>query len=52
MLDVYVSKFDLLKRYWQVPLSERAKEISAFVTPDGVQTVLNLPDMSINALLK
>ncbi|XP_035235565.1 uncharacterized protein LOC118206694 [Anguilla anguilla] len=30
----YVSKFDLLKGYWQVPLSKRAKEISAFVTPD------------------
>jgi hypothetical protein len=32
----YVSKFDLLKGYWQVPLTERAKEISAFVTPDGL----------------
>ncbi|XP_062610561.1 uncharacterized protein LOC134272333, partial [Saccostrea cucullata] len=31
----YVSKFDLLKGYWQVPLTERAKEISAFVTPKG-----------------
>lgn len=29
----FVSKFDLLKGYWQVPLTERAKEISAFVTP-------------------
>ena len=32
----YVSKFDMLKGYWQVPLTERAKEISAFVTPDGL----------------
>ena len=32
----YVSKLDLLKGYWQVPLTERAKEISAFVTPDGL----------------
>ena len=32
----YVSKFDMLKGYWQVPLSGRAKEISAFVTPDGL----------------
>ena len=32
----YVSKFDLLKGYWQVPLTERAKELSAFVTPDGL----------------
>jgi len=30
-----ISKFDLLKGYWQVPLTERAKEVSAFVTPDG-----------------
>lgn len=30
----YVSKLDLLKGYWQVPLTERASEISAFVTPD------------------
>ena len=26
----FVSKFDLLKGYWQVPLSQRAREISAF----------------------
>lgn len=31
----FVSKFDLLKGYWQVPLSAKAKEISAFATPDG-----------------
>lgn len=31
---VFVSKIDLLKGYWQIPLSDRAKEISAFVTPD------------------
>ncbi len=30
----YVSKLDLLKGYWQVPLTERASEVSAFVTPD------------------
>ena len=30
----FVSKLDLLKGYWQVPLTERAKNISAFVTPD------------------
>lgn len=29
-----MTKLDLLKGYWQVPLTERAKEISAFVTPD------------------
>ena len=31
-----VSKFDLLKGFWQVPLTERAKETSSFVTPDGL----------------
>ena len=31
----FVTKFDLLKGYWQVPLTDRAKEISAFVTPYG-----------------
>ncbi len=30
----YVTKLDLLKGYWQVPLTPRASEISAFVTPD------------------
>lgn len=32
----YVSKFNLLKGYWQVPLSKRAREISAFITPFGL----------------
>ena len=32
----YVAKFDLLKGFWQIPLTNRAKEISAFVTPDGL----------------
>ncbi|XDV32819.1 hypothetical protein PO909_003528 [Leuciscus waleckii] len=31
----YVSKLDLLKGYWQVPLTARASDISAFVTPDN-----------------
>ncbi|KAL0175369.1 hypothetical protein M9458_031337, partial [Cirrhinus mrigala] len=31
----YVTKLDLLKGYWQVPLTSRASEISAFVTPDN-----------------
>lgn len=30
----FVTKLDLLKGYWQVPLTNRASEISAFVTPD------------------
>lgn len=31
---VHITKLDLLKGYWQVPLTPRASEISAFVTPD------------------
>ena len=29
-------KFNLLKGFWQIRLTERAKEISAFVTSDGL----------------
>ena len=32
----YLTKIDLMKGYYQVPLSERAKAMSAFVTPDGL----------------
>ena len=32
----YVTKFDLLEGFWQIPLTNKAKEISAFVTPDGL----------------
>ena len=32
----FVTKLDLLKGYWQVPLTARASDISAFVTPDGL----------------
>ena len=30
----YVTTFDLLKGFWQIPLTDRAKEVSAMVTPD------------------
>ena len=39
----FVTKFDLLKGFWQVPLTERAKEISAFVTPDGLYQYKVMP---------
>ena len=32
----YITKSDLLKGFWQIPLTHRAKEISAFVNPDGL----------------
>ncbi|KAL1250723.1 hypothetical protein QQF64_018519 [Cirrhinus molitorella] len=31
----FVTKLDLLEGYWQVPLTQRASDISAFVTPDN-----------------
>lgn len=31
----FVAKLDLLKGYWQVPLTACASEISAFTTPDA-----------------
>ena len=30
---------DLLKGYWEIPLTDRAKQTSAFVTPDGLHRV-------------
>ena len=39
----FVSKFDLLKGYWQVPLTKRAREVSAFVTPDGLYQYKVMP---------
>ena len=39
----YVTEFDLLKGFWQIPLTDRAKEISAFVTPDGLYQYKVMP---------
>lgn len=39
----FVSKFDLLKGYWQVPLSKRAQEIAAFITPTGLYSYTVMP---------
>lgn len=45
----YVSKLDLLKGYWQVPLTERASNISAFVTPDNFVQYTVMPFGMCNA---
>ena len=34
---------DLLKGYWQVPLTDRAKQLSAFVTPDSLYQYQVMP---------
>jgi len=39
----FVSKLDLLKGYWQVPLTERAKRLSAFITPRGLYQYKVMP---------
>ena len=39
----YVSKFDLLKGFWQIPLTDRAKEASAFVTSKGLYQYKVMP---------
>ena len=36
-------KFDLLKGFWQVPLTDRAKEVSAFATPNGLYEYKVMP---------
>lgn len=39
----YFSTLDLTKGYWQVPLTDRAKEKTAFATPDGLFQYVCLP---------
>ena len=39
----FVSTLDLTKGYWQVPLTHRAKEKTAFTTPDGLFQYTVLP---------
>lgn len=39
----FVTKIDLLKGYWQIPLTKRAKRIFSFVTHDGLYQYRVLP---------
>ena len=39
----YMSTFDLLKGYWQIPLTDRAKRISTFIVPDGTYSYITMP---------
>ena len=39
----FVTKLDLLEGYWQVPLTERARELSAFVTSSGLYEYKVMP---------
>ncbi|XP_066959143.1 uncharacterized protein [Macrobrachium rosenbergii] len=45
----FVSKIDLLKGYYQIPLDENAKLLSAFITPFGLYQYTVLPFGLMNA---
>lgn len=44
----YVSKFDLSKGYWQLPLGQSSKEITAFQTPMGLYQFSVMPFGLVN----
>jgi len=39
----YITKFDISKAFWQIPLAEESKPISAFITPSGLYQFNTLP---------
>lgn len=45
----FISKIDLTKGYWQIPLDEDAKQKSAFVTPMGHYQFTVIPFGMVNA---
>ena len=45
----YVSKFDLCKGYWQLPMEESAKPITAFQTPEGLFQFVVMPFGLVNS---
>ena len=47
--DRYFTKIDLTKGYWQMALTERAKPLTAFVTPDGLYQFVTMPFGLVNA---
>ncbi|XP_072164915.1 uncharacterized protein [Diadema setosum] len=47
--DRYFSKIDLTKGYWQVPLSQQAKPLTAFITHDGLYQFTTMPFGLVNA---
>ena len=47
--DVYFTKIDLSKGYWQIPLKQEIKEKSAFITPSGLYQFNVMPFGLVNA---
>ena len=45
----YLSKIDLTKGFWQIPLTERSQEASAFVTPFGHYKFTVMPFGMVNS---
>ena len=45
----YISKIDLTKGFWQIPLTEQSKEKSAFITPFGHYQFTVMPFGMINS---
>ncbi|GBM79356.1 Transposon Ty3-G Gag-Pol polyprotein [Araneus ventricosus] len=45
----YITVIDLAKGFWQIPLSERARRYSAFVTSFGTYIPLRMPFGLVNA---
>ncbi len=45
----YFTKIDISKAYWQIPMEEKSKELTAFITPDGLYQWRVMPFGVVNA---